>query len=139
MTDVDGKATITFQVSGEEEGVMAQIRAIMRLLVLNVPGDYETKVSYIHSTVQAEGEVDISTLGLKQRTVNSLRRAKIHTVLDLTARTQDSLWHIKNIGDVARADIAERLAANNLTLNIGDVARADILARLADNGLNLKT
>ncbi len=116
MNDIDAKATITFRVCGEGAVVMAQIRGIMKLLVSNVPGDYDAKVSYNRSTVQAEGEVDISTLGLRLRTVNGLRRAKINTVRDLTARTQESLYHIVNIGDAARADIAERLADNGLTL-----------------------
>ncbi len=116
MTDVDAKATITFQVSGEEEGVMAQIRAIMRLLVSNVPGDYDAKVSYNRGAVQAESEVDISTLGLKQRTVNALNRGDINTVAKLVARTYESLYSIKNIGVTARADIAERLTDKGLTL-----------------------
>ncbi len=116
MPNIDAKATITFQISGEEATVITQIRDIMRLLVLNVPGDFDAKVSYNRSTVQAEDEVDISTLGLRSRTINSLKRAGINTVQELTAITQLSLYHIVGIGDVARADITERLAANGLTL-----------------------
>jgi carbon monoxide dehydrogenase subunit G len=52
----------------------------------------------------------IEELGLPVRAYNSLRRVGIHTVDDLSARTEADLLEIENLGPQSVRDIKERLA-----------------------------
>jgi carbon monoxide dehydrogenase subunit G len=58
----------------------------------------------------AEAAESIEELGLPVRAYNSLRRVGIHTVDDLSARTEADLLEIENLGPQSVRDIKERLA-----------------------------
>jgi len=61
----------------------------------------------------ADGALDAATieeLDLPVRAYNSLRRVGIHTVADLSARTEADLLAIENLGPQSVRDIKERLA-----------------------------
>jgi carbon monoxide dehydrogenase subunit G len=60
--------------------------------------------------VSADGAVPLEELQLPVRAYNSLRRAGIHTVGDLAARTEDDLLAIENLGPQSVREIKERLA-----------------------------
>jgi hypothetical protein len=58
----------------------------------------------------APGQVTIEELQLPVRAYNSLRRVGIHTVDDLSARTEADLLAIENLGPQSVREIKERLA-----------------------------
>src|SRR5262249_26290228 len=58
----------------------------------------------------AAGTATIEELGLPVRAYNSLRRVGIHTVDDLSARTEADLLGIENLGPQSVREIKERLA-----------------------------
>src|SRR5215831_10871457 len=58
----------------------------------------------------ADGAVPLEELHLPVRAYNSLRRAGIHTVGDLSARTEDDLLAIENLGPQSVREIKQRLA-----------------------------
>src|SRR6516225_4568026 len=58
----------------------------------------------------AAGQASIEELGLPVRAYNSLRRVGIHTVDDLSARTEADLLAIENLGPQSVRDIKERMA-----------------------------
>ena len=58
----------------------------------------------------ASGPASIEELNLPVRAYNSLRRVGIHTVDDLSARTEADLLEIENLGPQSVRDIKERLA-----------------------------
>ena len=60
--------------------------------------------------VTANGAVPLEELQLPVRAYNSLRRAGIHTVGDLSARTEDDLLAIENLGPQSIREIKQRLA-----------------------------
>jgi hypothetical protein len=60
--------------------------------------------------VSADGSVPLEELQLPVRAYNSLRRAGIHTVGDLSARTEDDLLAIENLGPQSVREIKQRLA-----------------------------
>jgi len=60
--------------------------------------------------VSADGAVPLEELQLPVRAYNSLRRAGIHTVGDLSARTEDDLLAIENLGPQSVREIKQRLA-----------------------------
>ncbi len=59
----------------------------------------------------ASGPASIEELNLPVRAYNSLRRVGIHTVDDLSARTEADLLEIENLGPQSVRDIKERLAS----------------------------
>src|SRR5499427_1216690 len=58
----------------------------------------------------ADGAVPLEELQLPVRAYNSLRRAGIHTVGDLSARTEHDLLAIENLGPQSVREIKQRLA-----------------------------
>ncbi len=60
--------------------------------------------------VSADGAVPLEELQLPLRAYNSLRRAGIHTVGELSARTEDDLLAIENLGPQSIREIKQRLA-----------------------------
>jgi len=58
----------------------------------------------------------IEDLQLPVRTYNSLRREGIHTVRDLSARSEAELRTISNLGPQSVSDIKQKLAERGLTL-----------------------
>jgi carbon monoxide dehydrogenase subunit G len=81
----------------------------------------------------ADGASDAGTieeLGLPVRAYNSLRRVGIHTVDDLSARTEADLLAIENLGPQSVREIKERLAG--LGRHLADGA-ADAQASAADS------
>src|SRR5262249_56742248 len=60
--------------------------------------------------VTADGAVPLEELQLPVRAYNSLRRAGIHTVGELSARTEDDLLAIENLGPHSGREIKQRLA-----------------------------
>src|SRR5262249_61068111 len=58
----------------------------------------------------AAGQATIEELDLPVRAYNSLRRVGIHTVDDLSARTEADLLGIENLGPQSVREIKERLA-----------------------------
>jgi hypothetical protein len=60
--------------------------------------------------VSADGAVPLDELQLPVRAYNSLRRAGIHTVGELSARTEDDLLAIENLGPQSIREIKQRLA-----------------------------
>src|SRR5215471_6098784 len=62
------------------------------------------------AAASADGAVPLEELQLPMRAYNSLRRAGIHTVGDLSARTEDDLLAIENLGPQSVREIKQRLA-----------------------------
>ena len=60
--------------------------------------------------VTPDGVVPLEELQLPVRAYNSLRRAGIHTVGELSARTEDDLLAIENLGPQSVREIKQRLA-----------------------------
>jgi carbon monoxide dehydrogenase subunit G len=60
--------------------------------------------------VTLDGAVPLEELQLPVRAYNSLRRAGIHTVGELSARTEDDLLAIENLGPQSVREIKQRLA-----------------------------
>jgi carbon monoxide dehydrogenase subunit G len=60
--------------------------------------------------VTADGAVPLEELQLPVRAYNNLRRAGIHTVGELSARTEDDLLAIENLGPQSVREIKQRLA-----------------------------
>jgi carbon monoxide dehydrogenase subunit G len=79
--------------------------------------------------VTLDGAVPLEELQLPVRAYNSLRRAGIHTVGELSARTEDDLLAIENLGPQSVRDIKQRLAGLGYHL-----AERDVLAAVGGNG-----
>jgi hypothetical protein len=79
--------------------------------------------------VTLDGAVPLEELQLPVRAYNSLRRAGIHTVGELSARTEDDLLAIENLGPQSVREIKQRLAGLGYHL-----AERDALATVGGNG-----
>ena len=79
--------------------------------------------------VTPDGAVPLEELQLPVRAYNSLRRAGIHTVGELSARTEDDLLAIENLGPRSVREIKQRLAGLGYHL-----AERDALAAVGGNG-----
>src|SRR5690348_10849609 len=79
--------------------------------------------------VTLDGAVPLEELQLPVRAYNSLRRAGIHTVGELSTRTEDDLLAIENLGPQSVREIKQRLAGLGYHL-----AERDALAAVAGNG-----
>src|SRR5262249_912350 len=79
--------------------------------------------------VTPDGVVPLEELQLPVRAYNSLRRAGIHTVGELSARTEDDLLAIENLGPQSVREIKQRLAGLGYHL-----AERDALAAVGGNG-----
>jgi carbon monoxide dehydrogenase subunit G len=79
--------------------------------------------------VTLDGAAPLEELQLPVRAYNSLRRAGIHTVGELSARTEDDLLAIENLGPQSVREIKQRLAGFGYHL-----AERDALAAVGGNG-----
>jgi carbon monoxide dehydrogenase subunit G len=79
--------------------------------------------------VTPDGVVPLEELQLPVRAYNSLRRAGIHTVGELSARTEDDLLAIENLGPQSVREIKQRLADLGYHL-----AERDALIAVGGNG-----
>ena len=79
--------------------------------------------------VTPDGAGPLEELQLPVRAYNSLRRAGIHTVGELSARTEDDLLAIENLGPQSVREIKQRLAGLGYHL-----AERDALAAVGGNG-----
>ena len=79
--------------------------------------------------VTRDGVVPLEELQLPVRAYNSLRRAGIHTVGELSARTEDDLLAIENLGPQSVREIKQRLAGLGYHL-----AERDALITVGGNG-----
>src|SRR6516162_8890744 len=79
--------------------------------------------------VTPDGVVPLEELQLPVRAYNSLRRAGIHTVGELSARTEDDLLAIENLGPQSVREIKQRLAGLGYQL-----AERDTLIAVGGNG-----
>src|SRR5215469_11078476 len=79
--------------------------------------------------VMPDGAVPLEELQLPVRAYNSLRRAGIHTVGELSARTEDDLLAIENLGPQSVREIKQRLAGLGYHL-----AERDALTAVGGNG-----
>ena len=79
--------------------------------------------------VSPDGTVPLEELQLPVRAYNSLRRAGIHTVGELSARTEDDLLAIENLGPQSVREIKQRLAGLGYHL-----AERDALITVGGNG-----
>ena len=79
--------------------------------------------------VMPDGAVPLEELQLPVRAYNSLRRAGIHTIGELSARTEADLLAIENLGPQSVREIKQRLAGLGYHL-----AEPDALAAVGGNG-----
>jgi carbon monoxide dehydrogenase subunit G len=79
--------------------------------------------------VMPDGAVPLEELQLPVRAYNSLRRAGIHTVGELSARTEEDLLAIENLGPQSVREIKQRLAGLGYHL-----AERDTLTAVGANG-----
>jgi len=79
--------------------------------------------------VTPDGSVPLEELRLPVRAYNSLRRAGIHTIGELSARTEDDLLAIENLGPQSIREIKQRLAGLGYHL-----AERDTLTAVGGNG-----
>src|SRR5262249_14310574 len=69
-----------------------------------------------------DGAAPIEELSLPVRACNSLRREGIHTVADLSARSEEQLLAIDNLGPQSLREIKEKLAERGLALSAAGTA-----------------
>lgn len=62
------------------------------------------------------GNISIEDLGLSIRSCNCLKRADIHTLLDLAGKTEESLTEIKNFGLKSADEVRQALESRGLSL-----------------------
>jgi carbon monoxide dehydrogenase subunit G len=70
----------------------------------------------------ADGAASIEELNLPLRAFNSLRREGIHTVADLSARSEQQLLAIDHLGPQSLKEIKQKLAERGLTLSTAGTA-----------------
>lgn len=70
----------------------------------------------VDAQVVQAGDASIDVLGLTMRPATCLRRARIYTVAELVARTEDDLLHITNFGQSTLDEVVERLRFFGLKL-----------------------
>lgn len=68
------------------------------------------------ATLEEEYNLPIEELNLTQRSYNCLKREGIHTVGELTARSEADLMDIRNFGQKSITEVKERLAEFGLSL-----------------------
>ena len=78
----------------------------------------ETKEESIHSGADTRpiGDLSIEDLELSVRSYNCLKRADIHTLLDLAGRTEEGLIEIKNFGQKSADEVRRALERRGLSL-----------------------
>ena len=65
-------------------------------------------------------ETTIEELDLSVRSYNCLKRAGINTVQDLTARSENDMMKVRNLGRKSLEEVIAKLAAMGLTLSNDD-------------------
>ena len=61
-------------------------------------------------------EMSIEEMDLSVRSYNCLKRANIHTIEDLTQRTEEDMLKVRNLGRKSLEDVVSKLASYGLTL-----------------------
>ena len=61
-------------------------------------------------------EMQIEDLDLSVRSYNCLKRANIHTVADLTNKTEDDMLKVRNLGKKSLDEVIFKLESLNLNL-----------------------
>ena len=64
--------------------------------------------------------MSIEELDLSVRSYNCLKRANIQTVQELTAKTEDDMMKVKNLGKKSLKEIKEKLKSCGLSFKISD-------------------
>jgi len=67
-------------------------------------------------TKQKVLEMNIEDMDLSVRSYNCLKRANIHTVEDLTKRTEDDMLKVRNLGRKSLDEVISKLHSYNLDL-----------------------
>ncbi len=78
--------------------------------------DYEILVSQDDDKTQKVLEMSVEDLDLSVRSYNCLKRANIHTVEDLTRRTEDDMLKVRNLGRKSLEEVVKKL--ENLGLGL---------------------
>ena len=65
-------------------------------------------------------DMSIEELDLSVRSYNCLKRANIQTVQELTAKTEDDMMKVKNLGKKSLKEIKEKLKSCGLSFKISD-------------------
>ena len=65
-------------------------------------------------------DMSIEELDLSDRSYNCLKRANIQTVQELTAKTEDDMMKVKNLGKKSLKEIKEKLKSCGLSFKISD-------------------
>lgn len=81
--------------------------------------------------IQAIGNLPLEELGISIRSYNCLKRAKIHTLLDLAGKTEESLIEIKNFGQKSADEVIQAIKKRDLPFPF---TRLNILGASAKNG-----
>lgn len=71
--------------------------------------DYEILVSQDDDKTQKVLEMSVEDLDLSVRSYNCLKRANIHTVEDLTRRTEDDMLKVRNLGRKSLEEVVKKL------------------------------
>ena len=71
--------------------------------------DYDILVSQDNDKAQKVLEMSVEDLDLSVRSYNCLKRANIHTVEDLTRRTEDDMLKVRNLGRKSLEEVVKKL------------------------------
>ena len=76
-------------------------------------------------------DTPVYALDLSVRAVNCMRNESIHTIGDLTRKSEDDLFRVRNVGNLTLAEIRTRLSEHGLRLGMTDDDRRAARRRVA--------
>ena len=79
-------------------------------------GERDILVSQDDDKTQKVMEMSVEDLDLSVRSYNCLKRANIHTVADLTRRTEDDMLKVRNLGRKSLEEVVKKLEELGLSL-----------------------
>lgn len=100
--------SLAAQLLGEHINIFAELSDIMKgITIINPPkADEGTKIR----------EMSIEDMDLSVRSYNCLKRANIHTVDDLTKKTEDDMLKVRNLGKKSLDEVIYKLGTYGLSL-----------------------
>jgi len=127
MTDFD-KLTLDVWTNGaltpaEATKLAAQILVEQLGLFINLQADGEG--GYISAMPATKGfEHPIEDLELSVRSYNSLKRAGINTIEDLTSKSRGEMMKVRNLGEKSLEEVIQRLSEKGINLRDDESANA---------------
>ncbi len=110
----DGTITAEDALANAAETLIGHLNLFLSMTHDNTVPEPETL--HIDEKEKSIYDAPIEELKFSTRIFNSLKRADIHTVADLVAKSYDDLMKVRNLGTTSLAELVEKLAALDLKL-----------------------